>query len=132
MAREMLQRDSAFISACRKAFEFLIARYAFDELEYEAIGREAFVRFHRGHQTVSIAIEPGSPPIVELFYPSSETGEPPLWWAERHGVPRSRRIPRLHVHERFNQPDAEGLLRYLRACAEALERAEPDWLNSSS
>jgi hypothetical protein len=40
-------------------------------------------------------METGGHPIVELFYPSAETGEAPVPWAERNGVQRSRRIPRL-------------------------------------
>lgn len=119
--------SSSFADACREAFRVLPERYAFAEPEVEAIGREQFVRYHRGNQTVSVAYEPGSVPIVELFYASKEAGERPIAWAKRNDVERSRRIPRLRTEVRFSE--AEGNLSdYLRACAMALEEEERQWL----
>jgi hypothetical protein len=92
------------------------------------MGRETFIEFHRGHQTVSVAYEPYSSPIVELFYPSTETGERSEFWAERNGVARSRRIPRLKVQVPFVAGKSPNFTEYLMASADELERVESEWL----
>jgi hypothetical protein len=119
--------SSPFADACREAFGRLCERYAFADPEVESIGREQFVRYHRGNQTVSIAYEAGSVPIVELFYPPEETAERPVDWAKRNNVDRTRRIPRLRTGVPFS--DSRGnFAEYLRACASALEEVERQWL----
>src|SRR5262245_28788053 len=83
-----------FEDACTRAFAFLVERYGFAPPEIERIGRESYVRYHKGPRTVSIAWEYGAPPIVELFFPSLGTAHPPTPWADREGVPYARRFPR--------------------------------------
>jgi hypothetical protein len=55
-------------------FRFLQDRYGFSAPASEDFGREIFVRYERANQTVSISYEFGSSPLVEIFYPSEETG----------------------------------------------------------
>ena len=117
-----------FTEPCCKAFRFLSERYGFTEPEVETIGRESFVRFKRDYQTVSIAYEPGCPPIVELFYPCSEKGEPPVPWAKKDGIQRTRRIPRLNLEESFVESNLDSIRRYLNSSARALEEVENKWL----
>ncbi len=119
---------SEFETACRSAFRDLVERFGFDEPEVESIGRETYVRYHKGPRTVSIAYEGGTEPIVELFYPSSETGEKPVPWAARGEVQYSRRIPRLKVQESSGGGSSSGLQRYLAASLNALESAERSFL----
>ena len=122
----MSDAHRAFERACSDAFAFLCDRFGFAAPEFEQIGREGYVRFHKGSRTVSIAWEPGAPPIVELFFPAQGSGERPVPWAERNGVPYARRIPsvgpsaafiqanrvfrRRHV---WNEPDESLFERYL-------------------
>lgn len=120
-----------FVRTCCSAFRRLVDEYGFAEPVIEPLGRETFVRYLKGSREVSIAYEPGLRPIVELFYPSSETGERPIPWAERKGVQRTRRIPRLQVAERFKDKDSASFARYLEASAGALEREERAFLESS-
>ena len=123
----MANRD-AFTQACIDAFAFLVGRFGFDEPEVESIGRETYVRYHRKNQTVSIAWEAGMAPIVELFYPPLTPSEQPVPWAERGGVARCRRIPRLRALGKLDAKDEASMSRYLRDEAAALEQVEHEWL----
>jgi hypothetical protein len=131
-----------FERACRHALGFLCERFGFRAPEFEQIGREAFVRFHRGPRTVSVSWEPSAPPLVEFFYPSALTGEPPVPWAGRDGVAYSRRIPRLASSAAFDptsgvsfRPEAwrdldEAMMKeYLVAIGRALEAVESQFLS---
>jgi hypothetical protein len=122
---------NVFQLACVDAFRPLVDDFGFDEPDVESIGRESYVRFHKGARTVSIACEPGCTPIVELFYPSSETGESPVPWASRNGVPYSLRIPRLRV----NAPEPDGsrasYSAYLISSLQALVDAETAFLSQN-
>jgi hypothetical protein len=119
-----------FVEACRSAFQRLVRRYGFEEPEFERLGRETFARYHRAHRTISISVEPGSPPLVELFYPAAETGERPVPWAARQGVARCLRIPTLEVATVYDESDARSLMNYLVASAEELERVEAAFLKA--
>ena len=119
-----------FVRTCCSAFRRLVDRYGFAEPVIEPLGREMFVRYLKGHHEVSISYEPGASPLVELFYPSSETGERPTPWAEQGGVQRARRFPRLAVTERFKESDPASFARYCEVSAAALEREEREFLES--
>jgi hypothetical protein len=119
-----------FVRTCCSAFRRLVDDYGFAEPVIEPLGRETFVRYLKGHREVSIAYEPGLAPIVELFYPSSETGERPTYWAEEKGVERTRRFPRYRIAERFKDSDPTSFARYLEATADALERVEREFLGA--
>lgn len=123
---------SEFETACLNAFRDLVERFGFDEPEVESIGRETYVRYHKGRRTVSIAYEDGTEPIVELFYPSCETGDKPVPWAARGDVPYSRRIPRLKVDASSDGGSVSGLQRYLAASLLALESVERSFLERPS
>jgi hypothetical protein len=54
------------------------------------LGRECFVRYHKGAATVAITFEPGTTPIVELFFPAgpvtaSSPGPSAMAWRTRGG-----------------------------------------------
>ena len=120
--------QTAFVEACRHVFRPLVELYGFDQPDSEPIGRETFVRYHRGGHTISVALEPGSRPIVEIYYPAKETGEPPVPWAQRQGVPRAGRIPHLAVAVDYDEDDPSSLVSYLAATATALQQVERDFL----
>jgi len=141
----MTDAHRSFERACSKAFGFLCHRFAFAEPEFEQIGREAYVRFHKGALTVSIAWEPGAPPLVELFLPAHNSGEPQVPWAARDGVPYARRIPPLRAPAAFNQsigarrrrhawsePDESLFERYLAEIGRELVLVESDFLNADA
>jgi hypothetical protein len=109
----------------------LVDAYGFAEPVVEPLGRETFVRYLKGLREVSIAYEPGLAPIVEFFHPSSETGERATHWAEEKGVQRTRRFPNYRIEERFKEADPTSFARYLEATADALEREEREFLESS-
>jgi hypothetical protein len=117
-----------FERECCAAFRRLVDVYGFGQPVIKQIGHESFVRYSKGNREISISYEYGASPLVELFYPSSETGERPTPWAEKNAVQRSRRIPRLQVAEPFSAKDETSFGRYLDACAKALERVESAFL----
>jgi hypothetical protein len=88
-----MDRFELFEQAARQTFGFLCERLGFQSPEIERLGRESYVRFRKGPRTVSIAWEPGTAPIVELFLPTEGSGLPATPWAERDGVSYSRRFP---------------------------------------
>jgi hypothetical protein len=116
-----------FGEACKASFGFLVDDYGFHEPQIEQIGRECFVRYHKGARTVSISVEPGLLPIVEPFYPTLETGESAVPWAERNGVPRARRIPNLNIAGEFSSDSIDDVKEYVGASAKALIAMEPDF-----
>ena len=61
-----------FVTPCLEAFNYLENRYHFDAPDVEQLGRECFIRYRKGGRWVSIAYEPGSVPIVELFHPTHD------------------------------------------------------------
>ncbi len=121
-----------FVRTCVSAFQRLVDRYGFAEPVIEQLGREAYVRYRKGHREVSIAYEPGAAPTVEFFYPSSETGERPTPWAEKDGVQRTRRFPKYRIDVRFKDSDQKSFAPYLEATADALERDEREYLQFSA
>jgi len=120
---------NSFQLACVDAFRPLVDDFDFDEPEVESIGRESYVRFHKGSRTVSVACEHGLTPIVELFYPSAETGEPPVPWASRDGIPYARRIPRLGVRAAVPDGSRDAYSTLLTAILLALVDAEREFLS---
>ena len=108
----------------------LEASYGFSKPEVEPIGRECFVRFHKGPKTVSIAWEPGSDPIVELFYPSGPQDQV-VPWAARGNVPYSRRIPNLSVRVHYDPAKPETVSAYLRATMQQLVDREQTFLQGA-
>lgn len=49
-----------FSRSCSEKFSPLVTRYGFRNPEVENLGRECYVRYHKGNRTVSIAYEPGT------------------------------------------------------------------------
>ena len=109
------------------SFRFLQDRYGFSAPVSEDFGREIVVRYERGYQTVSISYEFGSSPLIEIFYPSKETGAVPIPWATRDGVQRSRRFPKLKLETRFSDDEA-SMIRYIGELSVRFEEVESNWL----
>ena len=126
----MVDTQAVFAEACVRAFRVLVDSHGWEDPEIEPLGREVYVRYHKGNRTISISLEWGSTPWIELFYPSTETGERPVPWAERNGVPRCRRFPRINVGGTFSDRDPVVALRYLTTAAQALLLVEHDWLST--
>lgn len=109
-----------FVPPCLEAFEFLQTRYGFSEPEIEQLGRECFIRYQKGPRCVSIAYEPYSIPIVELFYPT-------------HSM-RDRRIPRLSTGlshpKKFADTDIDEQRKVLMTQAQELATLEHEFLSS--
>ena len=61
-----------FVEPCFEAFHFLETRFGFAAPVVEQLGRECFIWYGKGDRWVSIAYEPGSVPIVELFHPTRD------------------------------------------------------------
>ncbi len=116
-----------FVEACTASFSRLVKEFSFQPAVIRQIGRECFIKYIKGNHIVSVAYELGSLPIVELFYPSIETGESPTPWAERNGVPYTRRIPRLNVVGKYGE-NKEDLRRYLEKCVAELISKEKSFL----
>ena len=107
-----------FFSPCREAFGFLETRYGFGSPKVEQIGRECFVTFRKRDRWVSIAYEPGSIPIVELFHPTADI--------------KDRRIPHLCTgvadRKQFASWDEAHHRQVLQSQAADLEEKERSFL----
>jgi hypothetical protein len=114
--------------ACEQGLSGLLRKHGFGAAERECIGREYYVRFHRGHQTVSIAWEPGSSPILELFYPPISPQEYAVPWAERNGVARARRIPQLRTSSTYDPNDLTRAAAYFAEVGSRFAKEESQWL----
>jgi hypothetical protein len=110
-----------FVTPCLEAFAYLESRFHFDPPVIEQLGRECFIRYRKGDRWVSIAYEPGSVPIVELFHPTHDT--------------RHRRIPRLKTGlakpRRFADTDETQQRHTLQAQAADLEVVEREFLSAT-
>jgi hypothetical protein len=130
MKKQTSQRfDKNLFEKCvDDSFRFLQETYGFSVPVATDYGREIFVKFERGNQTVSISYEFGGSPRIEIFYPFAETGDRPVPWAEKNNVQRSRRFPRYKLAIRFI--DDENLMpSYIKEMAHEFERVESIWLS---
>ena len=109
-----------FVTPCLEAFSYLVSRFGFEAPVVEQIGRECFVSYRKGSRWVSIAYEPASVPIVELFHPTNSM--------------EHRRIPRLKTGlgepSRFVESE-ERIRQTLKVQAADLELVEREFLNSA-
>ncbi|MBC2600640.1 hypothetical protein [Puniceicoccus vermicola] len=107
-----------FEKPCLEAFQFLVERYGFEEPIIEQLGRECFIRYEKENRIVSIAYEPYSIPIVELFSPTHEM--------------KNRRIPRINSglgkKDKFDDEDEAQQRKILTHQATELESKELDFL----
>lgn len=108
-------------------FRFLQDRDGFSAPVTNDYGREIFIRYERANQTVSISYEFGNSPLIEIFYPTAETGAAPIPWAVKDGVQRSRRFPKLQLTLRFSGDDT-SMVKYIEELAVKFEEAESQWL----
>jgi hypothetical protein len=110
-----------FVTPCLEAFSYLESRFHFDAPVVEQLGRECFIRYRKNDRWVSIAYEPGSVPIVELFHPT-------------HDI-KHRPIPRLKTGlaepRRFADTDESQQRRTLQAQAADLEVVEREFLTAT-
>jgi hypothetical protein len=110
-----------FVTPCLEAFQFLQTRFGFDAPVVEQLGRECFIRYRKSDRWVSIAYEPGSVPIVELFHPTDDI--------------KHRRIPRLKTAlaepKCFADTDESQQRRTLQAQAADLEVVEREFLTAT-
>jgi hypothetical protein len=106
-----------FSTVCEAPFAFLVQRFGFfGPVQIHAGGNEYVVRYQRKKKTVSISIEPGGRPVVELYYPSLEL--------EHRSFPRQSVLPPAR-----GLSDEEKLTRELRHCAAELELNALDFLS---
>jgi hypothetical protein len=119
---------SEIASACEQRLSFLVERHGFEPPQVERIGRETYMRFHRGNRTVSIAWEPGLAPVVEIFEPPQSPTDKVESWAERNGVARMRRFPRVRTTSKFEPNDRSQLDKYFGEVGEQLQKEEESWL----
>ena len=114
-----------FKSVIEEKFRFLVTDYGFS-VAVNDYGREVFFTFDRGIETVSISVEAGSNPIVEIFEPVSESGDKAVPWAEKNGVKRSRRFPKLGITTNFKEESS-----YIQEMATQLAKTEREWLEKA-
>jgi len=51
----MFESQVRFVTECRNAFRDLVSRFGFSEPETEVKGRECFMKYQKGHRTISIS-----------------------------------------------------------------------------
>jgi len=111
-------------------FRFLLDKYGFSAPITEDFGREIFVKYERVNQTVSISYEFGSSPLIEIFYPSTESEEKSIPWAAKGNVQRSRRFPKIRIATRFSD-DENSIAEYIKELSLEFEKIESKWLESN-
>ena len=122
--------NNLFANIVKEEFQYLNDRYGFLPPITEDFGREIFVRFERKEQTVSISLEHGNSPLIEIFFPSSETGDNPTPWLEKNGIERSRRFPSIAINSNFKEDDENSMKDYVREMSSAFEEKESEWLKA--
>lgn len=93
-------------------------------------GREVFFEYERNQDTVSISIEVGATPLVEVFIPAEGTDHKPVPWAEKNNVQRARLFPNLKVTKKFQPNSPESVSEYLGELAKQFESSQAEWLNA--
>lgn len=111
-------------------FKFLQDEYNFSCPVTEDLGREIFIKYERGNQTVSISLEHGSNPLIEIFHPSSETDEKPIPWASKNGINRSRRFPKVETYSKFIETDENESTKHIMEMTISLKKNEQTWLKA--
>jgi len=112
-------KPETFINKTKESFGFLAQNYGFSEPEVKDYGREIFVYFHRNDETVSVSMEIGTEPIIEIFLLCEGTQEKPVPWAERNGKQRFRKFPKFSVIKDF-----------FNEAPNKLEETESEWLKT--
>jgi len=118
------------VQMIEEAFSFLRAKYGFGNPVVKDYGRELFVEFERNADTISISIEVGSTPLVEVFIPVEGTAYKPVPWASKNNIQRARLFPRLKISRKFVPNDSEAVAEYLAEMAEQLDATQAEWLNA--
>lgn len=111
------------------SFRFLQDKYGFSEPVANDYGREMFINYDRANQTVSISYEFDGSPRIEILYPSVETRDRPVPWAEKNNVQRSRRFPKYKIAIRFSD-DENSMPKYIKEMSLEFEKVESSWLNA--
>ncbi|MES9991695.1 MAG: hypothetical protein ABW098_07070 [Candidatus Thiodiazotropha sp.] len=112
------------------AFHFLEAKYGFAKPVVKDYGREVFFEYERNDDTVSISIEAGARPLVEVFIPAEGTNHKPVPWAAKNNVQRARLFPSLKVSKKFQPNDSKSVTEYLGELAKLFESSQAEWLNA--
>ena len=111
-------------------FRFLQDKYGFSTPVAKDYGREIFVRYERDNQTVSISYEFGMSPLIEIFYPSTESEEKSIPWASKGNVQRGRRFPKIRLATHFSD-DENSIVKYIKELSLEFEKIESKWLESN-
>lgn len=111
--------QNAFINEAMLSFNFLKDRYGFSDAEVEHNGRELYIQYHRNNETISISIEPGAKPVLELFLLCADTNEQPVPWAAHNNHQRYRKLLQIDSVDNF-----------FDVAPHILEDTEHDWLKS--
>ncbi len=125
----MLDLHEWFIAACLEAFAPLVTEFDFEEPVVKPLGREVFVKYHKGAVEISVSVEPGASPLVEFFYPVAGTSDEPVPWMERNGVARARRFPKVAVSRPFNADDHSDYARFVGELYASVRSNEADFLS---
>lgn len=123
-------KKNIFEEVVKNEFQYLHQKYGFAKPEIEDFGREVFVKFDRGAQTVSISLEHGSEPLIEIICPTSETGDKPEPWTSKDGIERSRRFPEINISSKFTENDKESISNYMKEISREFEEKEKNWLKA--
>jgi hypothetical protein len=124
-----IMNKNLFEKSVNDNFRYLQEKYGFSTAVTEDFGREIFIRYERNYQTVSISYEYGSSPLIEIFYPSIETGDRPVPWASKNNVQRSRRFSKTRPKTRFSD-DETSIEKYIEEIAFEFEKIESKWLEA--
>ena len=120
-----------FIEMTKEVFSFLEDESEFSEPIIKNFGREIFIDFDRGYQTLSISYEIASEPIFEIHNPSDEAGEESVPYLMKDGMPRSRRFPKLERNVVFSSENSATFKKYMEEMASLLQKAEAEWLKNN-
>jgi len=126
----MIMDSNELAKIIESAFRFLEVKYGFTKLGVKNYGREVFIEYERDVDTVSISIEIGSAPLVEIFIPSEGTDHKPIPWAAKNNIQRARLFPKIKVNKEFQISDPVIVAEYFGEMANQFETSQAAWLNA--
>ena len=123
-------KTTALAEIIEREFSYLSARYGFGKLKVRDLGLKVFFELYRGLEAISVSVEIGTAPLIEIFVPAEETNEKATPWAKKAGVPRARLFPKLDCSKQHNLKDLTAYESCIAEIAREFELSQEEWLHA--
>ena len=95
--------QAEFQDEVEKVFGFLVQDMGFSTPKVIDFGREIYIEYSNKNRTVSVSLEAGSEPLLELYLPCEGTSESPVPFISKAGVNRYRKVVKISKEKFFVQ-----------------------------